>query len=195
MWVENSSVRFGKGELRVSRIGKLPIPVPSGVKINLDKGILRVTGPKGSLEHMLRPGMSVEVTNENIIVKRADENRKTRALHGLSRTLIANLIIGVTKGFVRILDISGVGYRAEVKDNVLTLTLGYSHPINFTLPPSITATVDKQNRIIVEGCDKQKVGDVAAKIRVFRPVEPYKAKGIKFSEEKVRRKVGKTGAK
>jgi large subunit ribosomal protein L6 len=174
MWVENSSVRFGKGELRVSRIGKLPIPVPSGVKISLDKGILKVTGLKGSLEHMLRPGMSVEVTNENIIVKRADENRKTRALHGLSRTLIANLIIGVTKGFERILDISGVG---------------------FTLPPSITATVDKQTRIIVEGCDKQKVGDVAAKIRAFRPVEPYKAKGIKFAEEKVRRKVGKTGAK
>jgi len=195
MWVENSSVRFGKGELRVSRIGKLPIPVPSGVKISLDKEILKVRGPKGSLEHMLRPGMSVEVTTENIIVKRADENRKTRALHGLSRTLIANLIIGVTKGFERILDISGVGYRAEVKGNVLILTLGYSHPINFTLPPSITATVDKQTRIIVEGCDKQKVGDVAAKIRAFRPVEPYKAKGIKFAEEKVRRKVGKTGAK
>jgi len=179
----------------VSRIGKLPIPVPSGLKISLDKGILKVTGPKGSLEHMLRPGMSVEVTNENIIVKRADENRKTRALHGLSRTLIANLIIGVTKGFERILDISGVGYRAEVKGNVLTLTLGYSHPINFTLPPNITATVDKQNRIVVEGCDKQKVGDVAAKIRSFRPIEPYKGKGIKFAEEKVRRKVGKTGAK
>lgn len=179
----------------MSRIGKLPIPVSSEVKISLDKGILKVTGPKGSLEHMLRPGMSVEVTNENIIVKRADENRKTRALHGLSRTLIANLIIGVTKGFERILDISGVGYRAEVKGNVLTLTLGYSHPINLTLPPNITATVDKQNRIIVEGCDKQKVGDVAAKIRAFRPIEPYKAKGIKFAEEKVRRKVGKTGAK
>jgi large subunit ribosomal protein L6 len=195
MWVENSFVRFGKGELRVSRIGKLPIPVPSGVKISLDNGILKVTGPKGSLEHMVRPGMSVEVTSENIIVKRADENRKTRELHGLTRTLIANLVIGVTKGFERILDISGVGYRAEVKGNVLILTLGYSHPINFTLPPSITATVDKQNRITVEGYDKQKVGDVAAKIRSFRPVEPYKAKGIKFAEEKVRRKVGKTGAK
>ena len=179
----------------MSRIGKLPIPVPSGVKISLEKGILKVKGPKGSLEHMVRPGISVEITSENIMVKRVDENRKTRALHGLSRTLIANLITGVTKGFERILDISGVGYRAEVKGTVLTLTLGYSHPINFTLPPSITATVDKQNRITVEGCDKQEVGDTAAKIRAFRPVEPYKAKGIKFPEEKVRRKVGKTGAK
>ena len=191
----SSFVRFGKGELRVSRIGKLPIPIPSGVKISFDKGILKVTGPKGTLEHSVRPGMSLEVTNENIVVQRADENRKTRALHGLTRTLVANIMTGVTKGFERVLDISGVGYRAEVKDNVLTLTLGYSHPINFTLPQNITASVDKQNRIIVGGCDKQKVGDVAAKIRAFRPVEPYKAKGIKFAEEKARRKVGKTGAK
>ena len=179
----------------MSRIGKVPIPIPSGVKISLDNGILKVTGPKGILEYIVRPGTSLEVTTETIIVKRADDNRKTRALHGLTRTLISNILTGVTKGFERILDISGVGYRAEVKGNSITLTLGYSHPIVFDLPQAITATVDKQNRITIEGCDKQQVGEVAAKIRSFRPVEPYKAKGIKFAEEKVRRKVGKSGAK
>lgn len=179
----------------MSRIGKLPILIPAEVKVTLDNGVLKVTGPKGTLDHVIRPGIAVEVTEGKILVKPTDNNRRTRALYGLTRTLIANLITGVTKGFERILDISGVGYRAEVSNNTLTLTLGYSHPINFTLPPNISATVDKQNRIIVAGCDKQKVGEVAAKIRSFRPVEPYKAKGIKFVEEKVRRKVGKTGAK
>lgn len=179
----------------MSRIGKLPIPIPAEVKVTLENDVLKVSGPKGALEHLIRPGITVEVKEGNILVKPVDDNRKTRALYGLTRSLIANLITGVTKGFERILDISGVGYRAEVNNNTLILTLGYSHSIIFTLPPNITATVDKQNRIVVGGCDKQKVGEVAAKIRAFRPVEPYKAKGIKFVEEKVRRKVGKTGAK
>ncbi|MCX8011844.1 MAG: 50S ribosomal protein L6 [Desulfobacterota bacterium] len=179
----------------MSRIGKLPIPIPAEVKVNLEDRVLKVSGPKGTLGHIIRPGITVEITEGNILVKPTDNNRKTRALYGLTRSLIANLITGVTKGFERILDISGVGYRAEVNNNTLTLTLGYSHPINFDIPSNIAVTVDKQNRIIVEGCDKQKVGEVAAKIRAFRPVEPYKAKGIRFVEEKVRRKVGKTGAK
>lgn len=179
----------------MSRIGKVPIPIPPGVKAALENGVLKVNGPKGSLEHQLGPGMSLEVTPEHIIVRRTDDHRKSRALHGLTRTLISNLITGVTKGFERILEVSGVGYRGEVKQNTLILNLGFSHPINFTFPKNITATVDKQNRIIVEGCDKQKVGEVAAKIRAFRPAEPYKGKGIKYADEKIRRKVGKSGAK
>lgn len=179
----------------MSRIGKIPISIPAGVKVSLANGTLKVSGPKGNLEHVVRPEMNVEITSEAIVVKRADDHRKTRALHGLTRTLISNIIMGVTKGFERTLDITGVGYRAEVKGNVITLNLGFSNPINFTLPANITATVDKQNRIVVAGCDKQKVGAVAAKIRAFRAVEPYKGKGVRFAEEKVRRKVGKTGAK
>ena len=179
----------------MSRIGKMPIPIPSGVKVNLENGVLKVTGPKGSLQHTLCPGITLEITKENIIVKRLDDHHKSRSLHGLTRSIISNLVTGVTQGFERILEISGVGYRSEVKGNVLTLNLGYSHPINFTLPEGISAKVDKQNRIIIEGCDKQKLGDTAAKIRAFRPPEPYKGKGIKFVEERIRRKVGKSGAK
>ena len=179
----------------MSRIGKMPIPIPSGVKVNLENGVLKVTGPKGSLQHTLCPGITLEITKENIIVKRLDDRHKSRSLHGLTRSIISNLVTGVTQGFERILEISGVGYRSEVKGNVLTLNLGYSHPINFTLPEGISAKVDKQNRIIIEGCDKQRVGDTAAKIRAFRPPEPYKGKGIKFVEERIRRKVGKSGAK
>ncbi|MBW1679087.1 MAG: 50S ribosomal protein L6 [Deltaproteobacteria bacterium] len=181
----------------MSRIGKVPIPIPSGVKLNLeeDDGVLQVTGPKGTLEYVLSSGINLEITQENIIVKRPDDHRKNRALHGLNRSIIYNLIIGVTQGFERVLEISGVGYRSEVKGNVLILNLGYSHPIHFPLPENITARVDKQNRIIIAGCDKQKVGDTAAKVRAFRPPEPYKGKGIKFIEEKIRRKVGKSGVK
>jgi len=179
----------------MSRIGKLPVPLPSGVKVNLENGVLKVAGPKGSLEHVLGPGMDLEITQEHIIVKRPDDHRKSRAVHGLTRSIINNLITGVSKGFERVLEISGVGYRSEVKGNTLLLNLGYSHPINFTLPESITVRVDKQNRIIIEGCDKQKVGETAAKIRAFRPPEPYKGKGVKFVEERIRRKVGKSGVK
>jgi len=179
----------------VSRIGKVPIPVPSGVKIDLENGILKVTGPKGSLQHTLPAGINLDITKENIIVTRADDHRKNRALHGLTRSIISNLVTGVTQGFERVLEISGVGYRAEVQGNALVLSLGYSHPIHFTLPENITAKVDKQNRITIEGCDKQRVGETAAKIRSFRPPEPYKGKGIKFAGERIRRKVGKTAAK
>jgi large subunit ribosomal protein L6 len=196
MWGENSFVRFGsKGEGTVSRIGKVPIPIPSGVKINLENGTLKVTGPKGSLQHTLPAGVSVDITKETISVARADDHRKSRALHGLTRSIISNLVTGVTQGFERVLEITGVGYRSEVKGSTVVLSLGYSHPINFALPEGVTAKVDKQNRITLEGCDKQRVGEAAAKIRAFRPPEPYKGKGIKFAEERVRRKVGKTAAK
>ena len=179
----------------MSRVGKVPIPIPSGVKIDLENGILKVTGPKGSLQHTLPEGVSLDITKESIIVTRADDHRKNRALHGLTRSIISNLVTGVTQGFERALEITGVGYRSEVQGNVLVLSLGYSHPIHFTLPENITVKVDKQNRITIEGCDKQRVGETAAKIRAFRPPEPYKGKGIRFAEERIRRKVGKTAAK
>jgi large subunit ribosomal protein L6 len=165
------------------------------VKIDLANGILKVTGPKGSLQHTLAAGVSLDITKEHIIVTRADDYRKNRALHGLTRSIVSNLVTGVTQGFERVLEITGVGYRSEVQGNALVLSLGYSHPIHFILPENITAKVDKQNRITIEGCDKQRVGETAAKIRAFRPPEPYKGKGIKFAEERIRRKVGKTAAK
>ena len=179
----------------MSRVGKLPIPIPSGVKVNLEDSTLKVTGPKGSLEHTVSEGVSLDITEESITVTRADDHRKNRALHGLTRSIVSNLVTGVTQGFARVLEITGVGYRSEVQGTTLVLSLGYSHPINFPLPEGITAQVDKQNRITIEGCDKQRVGETAAKIRAFRPPEPYKGKGIKFAEERIRRKVGKTAAK
>jgi large subunit ribosomal protein L6 len=179
----------------VSRIGKAPIALPAQVKTKMEDGVLTVTGPKGTLEHALRPGMTLEITDQTIIVHRADDDRKTRALHGLTRSLIANLVTGVTQGFTRSLDVTGVGYRSELKGSTVVLSLGYSHPINFTLPEGISATIDKQNQIVISGCDKQKVGATAAKIRSFRSPEPYKGKGVRFTEERVRRKVGKSGGK
>jgi len=196
MWVENSSVRFGsKGEETVSRIGKLPIPIPSGVTVDLKNSILKVTGPKGCLQHTIPAGVSLDITQESITVTRIDDHRKNRALHGLTRSIISNLVTGAAHGFRRVLEITGVGYRSEVQGDTLVLSLGYSHPIRFTLPEGITAEVDRQNRITIEGYDRQRVGETAAKIRACRPPEPYKGKGIKFAEERIRRKVGKTGAK
>jgi large subunit ribosomal protein L6 len=139
--------------------------------------------------------VSLDITKEHISVTRTDDHRRNRALHGLTRSIVSNLVTGVTQGFERVLEINGVGYRSEVQGNTLVLSLGYSHPIHFALPENVTATVDKQNRITIEGCDKQRVGETAAKIRAFRPPEPYKGKGIKFAEERIRRKVGKTAAK
>jgi large subunit ribosomal protein L6 len=196
MWGESLFVRFGsKGEGTVSRIGKLPIPLPSGVTAKLEDGALKVSGPKGNLQHTLPEGVSLDISKDHISITRADDHRRNRALHGLTRSIVSNLVTGVTKGFERVLEINGVGYRSEVQGNTLVLSLGYSHPIHFILPEKVTATVDKQNRIIIEGCDKQRVGETAAKIRAFRPPEPYKGKGIKFAGERVRRKVGKTAAK
>ncbi|MBN2467602.1 MAG: 50S ribosomal protein L6 [Deltaproteobacteria bacterium] len=179
----------------MSRVGKLPIPIPSGVKVKLENGVFTVIGPKGSLAQTVVPEMGFEITQESIVVKRPDDQRRNRAYHGLTRSLISNLITGVTVGFQKVLELSGVGYRAEVKENMLVLNLGYSHPITYVLPQNVTATVDKQNRIVIEGCDKQVVGETAATIRAFRPPEPYKGKGIKLAEERILRKVGKSGAR
>ena len=179
----------------MSRIGKLPIELPSGVKVNLRGLEIEVSGTKGTLKRELPSGVKVEVTDGNIAVSPADASRKARALHGLTRTLINNMVVGVTNGYSKVLEISGVGYRADVKGDTLNLSLGYSHPIAFKLPKGIEAAVDKQNRITLTGIDKELLGLTAAQIRDFRRCEPYKGKGIRYADEVVRRKVGKAGVK
>lgn len=179
----------------MSRIGKLPIPIPKEVKVSFEKGVFKATGPKGSLEQVVRPEMNVTIADGSVVVERPNDHRDTRAMHGLTRALLNNVVVGVAKGFERVLEINGVGYRAEVQGNMVLLNLGYSHPINFQLPAGVTAQVDKQNKVTLQGVDKQVVGETAAKIRGFRPPEPYKGKGIKFAEETIRRKVGKSGLK
>ena len=179
----------------MSRIGKLPIEIPSGVNVNLRGLEIEVSGSKGTLKRELPSGVKVEVTDGIIAVSPADTSRKGRALHGLTRTLINNMVVGVTNGYTKVLEISGVGYRADVKGDTLNLSLGYSHPIEFKLPKGIQASVDKQNRITLTGIDKELLGLTAAKIRDFRRCEPYKGKGIRYADEVVRRKVGKAGVK
>ena len=175
----------------MSRIGKLPIEIPTGVKINLDDSVLKVEGPKGCLSRRIMEGVAAKLSEKNIVVSRADDSIKSRSAHGLTRTLINNMVIGVTKGFETALEITGVGYRAEAKGDVLNLSLGYSHPISFQLPTGITVEVEKMTKVLVKGIDKEMVGQTAAKIRSFRGPEPYKGKGIKYAEEKIRRKEGK----
>ncbi len=179
----------------MSRIGKLPIQLPSGVKVNLRGSEIEVSGAKGALKRELPPQVKVEVTDGEVLVSPAGSGREARALHGLTRTLINNMVVGVTDGYTRVLEITGVGYRADVKSDKLHLSLGYSHPIEFKLPKGIEASVDKQNRITLSGIDKELLGLAAAKIRDFRRCEPYKGKGIRYAEEVVRRKVGKAGVK
>jgi large subunit ribosomal protein L6 len=179
----------------MSRIGKQPITLPSGVKVNLHGSEIEVIGAKGTLKRDLPSRVKVDITDGNIVVNPVDGGREARALHGLTRTLINNMVIGVTNGYTRVLEISGVGYRADVKSNTLHLSLGYSHPIEFKLPKGIEASVDKRNRITLSGIDKELLGLTAAKIRDFRRCEPYKGKGIRYAEEVVRRKVGKAGVK
>lgn len=179
----------------MSRIGKLPIEIPQGVKISLNDSVIKAEGPKGSLSRRITEGVAVEVSEKSVVVTRADDSIKSRSAHGLTRTLINNMVIGVTKGFETSLDITGVGYRAEAKGDVLNLSLGYSHPINFPLPKGIAVEVDKMTKIVVKGIDKELVGQTAAKIRSFRGPEPYKGKGIRYSDETILRKAGKTGKK
>jgi large subunit ribosomal protein L6 len=175
----------------VSRIGKLPITLPSGVKVAVDAGAVRVEGPKGKLSSTVPDGVAIKVEGNVVRVERASEDRRIRALHGLTRKLIANMTQGVSQGFSRVLDINGVGYRAEVKGQEIHMTLGYSHPVVFPLPPGVTASVERQVVITLNGADRQVVGEMAAKIRGLRPPEPYKGKGIKYREEVIRRKAGK----
>lgn len=175
----------------MSRIGKLPIAIPAGVKVAVDTSGIRIEGPKGKLQAGVPAGVSIKVEGDSMRVERANEDRKIRALHGLTRKLVANMAQGVSVGFSRILDINGVGYRAEVKGQEIHMTLGYSHPVVFPLPQGVTAAVERQIIITLSGADRQILGETAAKIRMLRPPEPYKGKGIKYREEFIKRKAGK----
>lgn len=177
----------------MSRIGKLPIAIPSGVKVSLDGNKMTVNGPKGTLSQDLHERMTIAVETEQISVTRPTDEKQDCALHGLTRSLINNMVVGVTAGFQKDLEINGVGYRAEVSGKVLTLSLGYSHPVVYELPEGITVEVEKQTKLSVKGIDKQLVGSAAAKIRSFREPEPYKGKGIKYADEHIVRKAGKAG--
>ncbi|RLB78490.1 MAG: 50S ribosomal protein L6 [Deltaproteobacteria bacterium] len=177
----------------MSRIGKLPVAIPSGVKISLDGNLLTVAGPKGSLSQPLHERMSIAVETDQVKVSRPSDSKQDSALHGLTRALINNMVLGVTTGFKKDLEINGVGYRAEITGNVLTMSLGYSHPVVYQLPEGISVEIEKQTKLSVKGIDKQLVGSAAAKIRSYRKPEPYKGKGIKYADERIMRKAGKTG--
>jgi len=174
----------------MSRIGKLPVVLPDKVKVAVSGSHVKVDGPLGSIERTFK-GVKIESTGKEIKVLPQDGSRQSRALWGLSRTLINNMVTGVSKGFARVLEINGVGYRAEVKGNELVFALGKSHPVVFPLPTGITASVEKQVVVTLKGIDKEALGQAAAKIRSFRPPEPYKGKGVKYKEEVIRRKAGK----
>jgi large subunit ribosomal protein L6 len=172
----------------------MPIVLEKGVKAALADGTFTVEGPKGKLQTRVEPGFSVDVSERQIVVRRSGDSSNERARHGLIRKLIANMAEGVSKGFTRVLEINGVGYRAEAKGSNVNLTLGYSHPIVYQLPPGVTAKVERQVVITLESSDRQLLGTVAAEIRSLRPPEPYKGKGIKYSTETIRRKAGKAAA-
>ncbi len=179
----------------MSRIGKMPIPLSNQAKIEINDSTIRVTGPKGTLEQRLTDQVTVSEENGVITVVRRDDSKKAKAQHGLYRMLISNMVDGVTKGFTRKLEIAGVGYRAELKNDLLALTLGYSHMIYFKAPDEIKIEVPDQVTVLVSGIDKALVGQVAAKIRSFRKPEPYRGKGIKYAGEVIRRKEGKAAGK
>ncbi len=178
----------------MSRVGKQPIPVPDKTKITWLDRMITVQGPKGSLSRKIHPNVNVEVKERVIEVTVREETRNNRALQGLTRSLINNMVVGVNKGFERVLEINGIGYRATLNGNILNLNIGFSKPVDFKLPEGISATVDKKNNIRLSGIDKEKVGHAAAAIRRLRPPEPYKGKGIKYAEERIQRKAGKAGA-
>lgn len=179
----------------MSRIGKKPVNIPNGVKVALSGSTISVQGPNGKLSRELTAGVSVAVEADAVVVSCDASNPEGGSRQGLTRTLIANMVEGVTKGFSKVLEINGVGYRADIKGTVLNLSLGYSHPIDYPLPQGISVEVEKQTKITVKGIDKELVGATAAKIRSFRGPEPYKGKGIKYSDERIIRKAGKTGKK
>ncbi len=176
----------------MSRIGKMPVDLPKGVKATLKGSDLQVTGPKGTLTLEVNPAMAVSVEEGSIVVQRPSDQSRHKALHGLTRSLVANMVEGVTDGFEKKLEIVGVGYRAEKKGKGITLHLGFSHTIDYPAPEGIELDVPTQTQVVVRGSDKQMVGQVAAEIRGFRPPEPYKGKGVRYAGEQVRRKAGKT---
>ena len=180
----------------MSRIGKSPVPIPKGVEVRVEGNLVRVKGPKGEVRSPIPSAVQAKVLDGRLEFTRTGEEPMQRALHGLARALAANAVEGVTKGFIRELDIVGVGFKAEVRGKTVAFSLGYSHPINFPIPEGISVAVDpKTNHVTVTGIDKQRVGQTAAEMRALRIPDPYKAKGIKYSEEVIRRKVGKAGGK
>jgi len=179
----------------MSRIGRLPVKIPKGVKVTVQDGRVLLESPKGKFTQEYAPEVSVKVEGDSVVVTRADDTRKAKSLHGLYRNLLKNSLIGLSDGFSRSLVITGVGYKAELKGKSLVLTLGYSTPIEYPVPPGITMEVDANTKVTVKGASRQEVGQIASEIRSFRPSEPYKGKGIKYEGEYVRRKVGKSGIK
>jgi large subunit ribosomal protein L6 len=179
----------------MSRIGKKPIPVPKGVTVTLEGNLVRVKGPKGELERTLHPAITAAQEDGTVVMARPSDEPEHRALHGLSRTLVANMIEGVTKGFQKTLEITGVGYKAEPRPYGLQLALGFSHPVQFRAPTGIKLSAPNPTTVVIEGANKEIVGQVAAELRGLRPPEPYKGKGIKYAGEQVRRKAGKAGGK
>ena len=177
----------------MSRIGLLPIKVPSGVDISINPGEVKVKGPKGELTQHVPTQMTVELKDGQVVVSRPDDQKESRSLHGLTRTLIANMVEGVTTGYRKTLEISGVGYRAARVGPTISLTVGFSHPVQYPPPPGITFEVETPTRFHIVGFDKQLVGETAARIRKIRPPEPYLGKGIRYSDERIRRKAGKAG--
>ena len=178
----------------MSRVGKQPIELPKGVEVTVDGDLVRVKGPKGELERRTRPEIEVKVDDGTVTFTRSSETKQHRAYHGLTRALVANMVEGVSEGYRKGLEIVGVGYRADKRGKSLVLNVGYSHEVEYPEPDGITLTTPSQTQIVVEGIDKQKVGQVAAELRAVRPPEPYKGKGIRYEGEQVRRKAGKTGA-
>ena len=180
----------------MSRIGKMPVAVPAGVEVTIaDGNLVTVKGPKGTLTQQLEPSMTIRQEGAELLVSRPNDEKENRALHGLTRALLHNMVVGVTEGYKKSLEINGVGYRAAKEGNKLILTIGYSHPVEVSEIPGITIEVPQPNQIVISGCDKQMVGQFAAEVREKRPPEPYKGKGIKYDYEVVRRKVGKSGKK
>jgi large subunit ribosomal protein L6 len=178
----------------MSRIGKLPVPVPSGVEVSVDGPRVTVKGPKGTLSHQLAEPITIDRTEDGaLLVRRPDDERRSKSLHGLSRTLVNNMVVGVTQGYEKRLEIYGVGYRVALRGSDLEFSLGFSHPVRVAPPEGITFVVESPTRFSVQGIDKQKVGEVAANIRKLRKPDPYKGKGVRYAGEVIRRKVGKTG--
>lgn len=177
--------------MSLSRIGKKPVPVPKDVHVTIEGLYVKVKGPKGELERTLK-GVAIAQEDGAIVVTPIDGSRTSKALHGLSRSLVANMVVGVSSEFERVLEISGVGYRAEAVGSTLTLALGYSHPVVFEMPGGVNVAVERQTKITLRSIDKELLGRTAAKVRSFRPPEPYKGKGIKYAEETIQRKVGKS---
>ena len=190
------SENLSKEEKGMSRIGRMPVAIPAGVTVEIAEGNkVTVKGPKGTLVRELPHEMEIKIEDGHVIVSRPNDLKRMKSLHGLTRTLINNMVIGVTNGYEKVLEVNGVGYRASKSGNKLTLNLGYSHPVEMTDPEGIETVLEGQNKITVKGISKEKVGQYAAEIRDKRRPEPYKGKGIKYADEVIRRKVGKTGKK